>query len=132
MSDPAAPVAGLRDGTARRPRGAYLPVAFFRPRIAVAVVAVLLPEARLVVGEELDAADPLGALPGVEPRDDQAQGPAVVGLQGLAVVPPGRTVPLPKPRSTVSLPSGWSRIEICAVAPSRICRIVMLLLGKAA
>src|ERR1043165_3990761 len=60
-----------------------------RPRVAAHVVAALLPEARAVFGEKLDALDPLGRLPGVEARDDEADGAAVFGRDGLAVVRPG-------------------------------------------
>src|SRR5688572_12315981 len=66
-------------------RGASPPVAFFAPGVAVHVVAVLFPEARGVGGAELDAADPLGALPEVQARDEAAEGPAVVGGEVLAV-----------------------------------------------
>jgi hypothetical protein len=52
------------------------------------VVAALLPEARLVFGEEADALDPLGRLPRVEAGDDEADGAAVLGRDGLAVVRP--------------------------------------------
>src|SRR6266545_840940 len=60
-------------------------VALFLPRIAAHVVAVLLPEAWPVAGHELQAADPLGALPEVEVRHEQPQRPAVLGRDGLAV-----------------------------------------------
>src|ERR1700745_1189762 len=58
------------------------------PGVAAHVVAALLPEARFVLGEEADALDPLGRLPGVEPWDDEADGAAVLGGGGLAVVRP--------------------------------------------
>ena len=41
------------------------------PGIAVGVVAVLFPESPLVFVQELDRADPLGALPGVEVGNDE-------------------------------------------------------------
>src|SRR5919107_5875211 len=59
------------------------------PGVAAHVVAALLPEAGLVLGEEADALDPLGGLPRVELRDDEADGAAVLGRDGLAVVRPG-------------------------------------------
>src|SRR6516225_8986743 len=65
----------------------------FLPRIAAHVIAPVfpfLPEAGPVLVHQLDSADPLGAFPGVKPRHDQAQRIAVVWLQGLAVVLPGK------------------------------------------
>src|SRR5262249_60254096 len=65
----------------------------FLPRIAAHVIAPVLPflpETGPVLVHQLDAADPLGALPGVKPRHDQAQRIAVVWLQGLTVVLPGK------------------------------------------
>src|SRR6185295_7086174 len=59
--------------------------ALLAPGIAVGVVAVLLPEAAAVLGQELDAVHPLAALPGVEMGDDQAQRPAVVAGEVPAV-----------------------------------------------
>src|SRR5262245_18205524 len=47
-------------------RTVALPVALFPPGVAVVVVAVLLPESWLVPRQELHAADPLRALPGIE------------------------------------------------------------------
>src|SRR5215212_173889 len=58
------------------------------PGVAAHVVAALLPEAGLVLGEEADALDPLGRLPRVEARDDEADGAAVLGRDGPAVVRP--------------------------------------------
>src|SRR3954468_17423146 len=66
------------------PRSVAL-VALLSPRIAVVVVAVVLPEAGLVVLEELQSAHPLGALPEVQVRNEQARGTAVLGLEGLAI-----------------------------------------------
>ena len=60
--------------------------ALFFEGVAVEVVAVLLPEAGLVVVEEFQAADPLYAFPGVEIGDDQAQRVAVIGGEGFAIV----------------------------------------------
>src|SRR3954465_11598571 len=59
--------------------------AFFLPRVGVVVVAVPLPEAKLVVVEELQAADPLAALPEVLLRDEEAGRVAVLQLERLAV-----------------------------------------------
>src|SRR5437016_2608526 len=61
------------------------PEAFLGPRVAMHVVAVLFPEAGGVGGAELDAADPFGAFPEVEARDESAQGPAVFGGDFFAV-----------------------------------------------
>src|SRR5687767_11444466 len=69
----------------RRSWSALPPVALLAPGVAVHVVAVLFPEARGVGGAELDAADPLGALPEVQARHEAAEGPAVVGGEVLAV-----------------------------------------------
>src|SRR3954466_2194627 len=60
-------------------------VALFLPVVRVVVVAVALPEPRLVGGEELQAAQPLGALPEVTRRDDEPERPAVLGLERFAV-----------------------------------------------
>ena len=49
-------------------------------------IAVDLPVAGLVVGEQLDAADPFGAFPGIESRHDAANGSAMLGGQRLPVV----------------------------------------------
>src|SRR3954470_14514809 len=77
-----------RRATADGPAVARLvaPVALLFPRVAAVVVAVGLPEAGLVVVEELDAAHPLGALPEVEMRHQQARRPAVLGLERLVAV----------------------------------------------
>src|SRR5712692_7122555 len=61
------------------------PVSFLGPRIAAHVVAVLLPEARAIAVHELQAADPLGALPEVQVRHEQTQRPAVLGRDRFAV-----------------------------------------------
>ena len=53
----------------------------FLPRIGVVVVAVALPEAELVVVEELEATDPLAALPEIPLRDQQPERVAVFGLE---------------------------------------------------
>src|SRR4051812_32001821 len=58
--------------------------ALFLPRVGVVVVAVPLPEAELVVVEELEPPDPLGALPEVALRDQEAERVAVLELERLA------------------------------------------------
>src|SRR5215216_2102479 len=62
------------------------PVALLAPRVTVVVVAQGLPEARLVVVEQPEPPDPLGALPEVEVRDEQAGGAAVFRFERGAVV----------------------------------------------
>src|SRR5215216_7478371 len=56
-------------------------VPLFLPVVAVVVVAVPLPEARLVRAQELAAAEPLRALPEVAVRDDEPERPAVLRRQ---------------------------------------------------
>ena len=65
--------------------GCLLRVPLFLPGVGVVVVAVALPEAELVVVEELEAPDPLGALPEVALRDEEAERPAVLLLERLPV-----------------------------------------------
>src|SRR5215213_1216463 len=62
------------------------PVALLAPRVAVVMVAERLPEARLVVVEQPEPPDPLGALPEVDVRDEQAGGAAVLRFAHGAVV----------------------------------------------
>src|ERR671935_582030 len=62
------------------------PVPLLFPGIAVVVVAVGLPEAGLVVVAQLEAADPLRALPEVQMRDQQPRRAAVLGRERLAPV----------------------------------------------
>ena len=64
---------------------ALLRVALFLPRVGVVVVAVALPEAKLVVVEELEPADPLRALPEIALRDQEPERVAVLELERLAV-----------------------------------------------
>src|SRR5437762_5579588 len=59
-------------------------VPLFGPRVAAHVIAVLLPEARQVLRQELEAPDPLGALPEVEVRYEEPRRPAVLGSEPLA------------------------------------------------
>ena len=56
-------------------------VALLAPGVAVVVVAVALPQARLVVVEQLDRADPLRGLPEVALGDEQPRRAAVLGLE---------------------------------------------------
>src|SRR4051812_48312525 len=60
-------------------------VALFLPVVGVVVVAVPLPEAGLVGGAQLEPAQPLRALPEVPRWDEQAERPAVLLRQRLAV-----------------------------------------------
>src|SRR3954451_10531528 len=53
-------------------------VALLFPEIGVVVVAVALPEARLVDRGELDAGQPLGALPEVLRRNEEPHRPAML------------------------------------------------------
>src|SRR3954462_4465791 len=62
------------------------PIALLFPWVAVVVVAVGLPEAGLVVVAQLEAADPLRALPEVQMRDQQPRRAAVLGLERLPPV----------------------------------------------
>src|SRR5215208_5882359 len=62
------------------------PVALLAPGVSVVVVAQRLPEAGDVVGGELQTPHPLGALPEVQVRHEQAGRAAVYGLQGLPLV----------------------------------------------
>src|SRR5208282_613116 len=61
------------------------PVALLAPRVAVIVIAAHLPEARAVLGGKLDALQPLGTLPEIEPGNDHAHRTAVLAAQGLAL-----------------------------------------------
>src|ERR1700757_3486750 len=60
-------------------------VAFFFPVVRVVAVAVALPEARLVCGSELEAGQPLRALPEVLRRDEEPCRPSVVRCERRAV-----------------------------------------------
>src|SRR4029079_3925088 len=61
-------------------------VTLLTPGIAVIVVAQRLPEAGLVSGQQAEATHPLGALPEIQVRHDQARRSTVCRLQRLAVV----------------------------------------------
>src|SRR3954467_13552975 len=67
-----------------RTRRSVAPEALLAPRVAVHVVAVLLPEAGLVLADELERAEPLRRLPEVQVRDDEAGGVPVLGVERLA------------------------------------------------
>src|SRR6266576_86592 len=58
--------------------------ALFLPGVGVVVVAVALPETELVVVEELETADPLGALPEVALGNEEPERVAVLPLERLA------------------------------------------------
>src|SRR3954471_1793410 len=60
-------------------------VPLFLPRVAAVVVAVALPEPGLVVVEQTQPGDPLGALPEVQVRHQQPGRAAVLGGQRLPV-----------------------------------------------
>src|SRR3954447_457344 len=79
------PTRRLTQATGMQDRPGSLREALFLPRVGVVVVAVPLPEAELVVVEELQAADPLAALPEVLLRDEEAERVAVLQLERLAV-----------------------------------------------
>src|SRR5512138_2072770 len=81
-------VATLRDAPLRgAPQGEdlLLVIPLLEPRVAVVVVAAHFPEAGLVVHRELDALDPLGALPEIELGDHHAQRAAMLAADRLAV-----------------------------------------------
>src|SRR5215212_695013 len=89
------------------------PVALLAPRVAVVVVAQRLPETRLVVRQEPEAPDPLGALPEVEMGDEQAGGAAVLRFERLAVVGVG------DPGSTARDILEWQVRGVASVAERR-------------
>src|SRR5438445_5575995 len=60
-------------------------VTLLLPVVGVIVVPVALPEAGLVVVEELEAAEPFCALPEVAARNNEPERPAVLGFERLAV-----------------------------------------------
>src|SRR4051812_1080079 len=62
------------------------PEALLTPGISVVVVAEGLPEAHLVALHDLEPADPLGALPEVDVRNQQPRAPTVLGLEPAIVV----------------------------------------------
>src|SRR5688572_21773826 len=70
----------------------YLRVALLFERVAADVIAVHLPEAGLLLGEELHTAHPLGALPEVQVGHNKTDRPAVLLHERLAVVVRGEEV----------------------------------------
>src|SRR5579885_2438078 len=60
-------------------------IALLFPRVAVIVIAARLPEAGAVLGEELDALQPLRALPEIEPGNHHAHRPAMLARDRLAL-----------------------------------------------
>src|SRR5207302_7813441 len=62
--------------------GLLVRVAFFFPWVAVKVIAVDLPETRSVDFQELERANPLGALPEVELRHDEPAVASVLRREG--------------------------------------------------
>src|SRR6476646_396683 len=67
----------LATDSATEPRRRSPAEALFLPRIAVHVIAVLLPEPRRIRRAQLDPAQPLGGLQQVKTRHQPAQRPAV-------------------------------------------------------
>src|SRR6185312_17168458 len=59
-------------------------ITLLRPGIAVVVIAARFPEAGPVGGDELDAPDPFGAFPEIEPRHDRAHRTAMLARQRTA------------------------------------------------
>src|SRR5689334_5061781 len=60
-------------------------ITLLRPGVAMIVVAARFPEAGTVGGDELDAADPFGAFPEIEPRHDRAHRTAMLARQRTAL-----------------------------------------------
>src|SRR5215207_8558358 len=69
-----------------RAASSVAPVPLLLPGVAVVVVAEALPEARLVLVQEPDATDPLGALPQIQMRHQQPRRAAMLGLQLRTVI----------------------------------------------
>src|SRR3954451_21250023 len=61
-------------------------ITLFKPGVSAVVVAERLPEARVVLLGEVQAAHPLRALPEVQVRDEQPCRTAVLGLEVVALV----------------------------------------------
>src|SRR5215207_8239121 len=85
-SKPVAVGPQIRAGHGCLPSRSVAPEPLLAPGVAVVVVAEALPEARLVGVQQLDPADPLGALPQIQVGDQPPRRAAVLGLQVLAVV----------------------------------------------
>src|SRR3954451_1664088 len=67
-----------------RDRSRVALVALLEPGISTVVVAVALPEPGLVLGQELEAGDPLGRLPEVQVRHQEPDRTTVLPSQRLA------------------------------------------------
>src|SRR5687767_9195016 len=61
-------------------------VTLLPPRIAINVIARLLPEARLVLVDEAQAPDPFGALPEIEMRHQEPRRSAMRGRERQALI----------------------------------------------
>src|SRR5688572_4225653 len=84
-----APEAGTTGGSEvcdRCPSPAPLAVTLLQPGVAVHVVAIHLPEAGAVGGDQLHASHPLGRLPEVEIGDHPARRAAVLDIEWLPLV----------------------------------------------
>ena len=75
-------------------------VPLLAPWVAVVVVAELLPEAGLVLEQQLEAAHPLGRLPEVEVRDEQPGRAAVLGPRASSPSYSNATQAWPSSRSS--------------------------------
>src|SRR5690242_17505368 len=60
-------------------------ITLLRPGVAMIVVAAHFPEAGTVGGDELDAPDPFGAFPEIEPRHDRAHRTTMLARQRTAL-----------------------------------------------
>src|SRR2546423_5962525 len=89
------------------------PVTLLAPRVAIEVVAVGLPESRVLLVLEPDATHPLRALPEIEVRDEQSRGTAVLRMEWLAVEL------VCDPRLAVHDVLEWQVFRVAAVAESR-------------
>src|SRR6266568_389710 len=67
--------------------GLLIGVSLFFPWIGVEMIAVDLPESRSVDIQELERADPLGALPEVKSRHDEPAGTSMLRRKLLTIVP---------------------------------------------
>src|SRR5688572_29362850 len=77
-----------RSGFELGPRPFLVGVPFLAERLGVDVVAADLPEAPLVLVDELEPGEPLRALPGVPLRHDEPERPPVLRLEVLSPVRP--------------------------------------------
>src|SRR5258708_34018540 len=64
-------------------------ITLFFPRVGMVVVAARLPVARVIVGREADAHEPLSALPEVQIRNERAGGGAMGASERGPSVPMG-------------------------------------------